>query len=257
MNVLRLLLAVLLASVPTVARAAETPPAWTSVTFGGVKLGEPMSAVRARLGDPVHDEDLGKGFLKARYLGDHNHVYLGVTHKNGNVAMVSLTPTPWSNEAAAADPFGVKFGITEDALVRLRGKPDSTDNGDGANRLLYGTSARWEYVIKDGKVSMITLIAPPAELAALPATVVPAAHQGASFRDAVVVIASNEIDGVGWEHIYVNDNACTGQGKPAFAGQALSTHGSHAYDIITVTCGGDKKTSRDYIFDITAYFGKL
>lgn len=235
---------------------ADVPAASTwRVSWLRVTLGEPMAAVSARLGDPLTDEDLGSGLRAARYMAGNPPVFLGVVHKSGNVVEISARAAPWAMSNSVTDPFGVALGMSEDAVVRLRGKPDATDNDAQVDRLLYGHNERWKYVIEHGKVAMILLAAPMDEIDRLAPSDMPVRHSGGSFSNAIVVKASNEENGVRFEYAYVALNACAAPQTPHTLNQALVQKGAHPFDVLTVVCGSIT-TPKTYYFDISSFFGK-
>ena len=79
-----------------------------------------------------------------------------------------------------------------------------------------------------------------------------ASEKGLSFEDAVVLDGvSNELDGVGAEHVY------TDQYEPGWTWQrqALVHNGGRVYGVIDLTGPGGE--TKSIYFDITDWFGKM
>jgi hypothetical protein len=81
-----------------------------------------------------------------------------------------------------------------------------------------------------------------------------AVRGGSSFDDAIVITASSEPDGVRAEYAYLAAHPCDG-GTWKLGKQALATHASVPYDILSVTCSSGG-AARDFYFDIRSFFGK-
>ena len=220
----------------------------------GVSLGEPVAAVRTSLGDPVDEEDLGDGLTKSRYLVADNTAFLGVDWKNGVVVMLSLEPLP-GESVAQADPSGAKIGDTEARIQTLRGKPDSTDNGDGADRWNYGSDPTWRYIFRNGTLGMII----NSSLSAMPdaqhAPPVPPLHNGTSIANAIVIKGENAMTGVHWEYVYLAFHPCPGNAKRKMLMQALLVNGKRSFDALTTQCPNGNPQM--FYFDITDFIGKL
>lgn len=242
----------MLASTLALILAAATGSQWL-----GVSLGEPAAAVRAALGDPLNEEDLGDGLTKSRYLTADNTAFLGVDRKNGIVVMISFSPVE-GESVTVADPFGVKIGDTESRVLAIRGKADSTDNGDGADRWMYGTDPGWRYIFRNGALAMIiasSVSAVQSAETAQSAPSVPPLHTGASIADAIVIKGENEMTGIQWEHAYLAYHPCQDSGKRELVKQALIRSNKRSFDALTTQCpGGSRQT---IYFDITDFIGKL
>lgn len=227
--------------------AAATPTRWL-----GVALGEPIAAVRATLGDPLDEKDLGDGLIKSVYLAADNSAFVGVDRKNGVVVMISLQPVKGST-VDLADPYGIRLGDLEQAVQKTRGKPDSTDNGDGADRWIYGSAPAWRYIFHNGVLGEIIAIDPNAAPSAA-AAADPPVHSGSSMADAIVIKGENEMTGVEWEYAYLAFHPCA-SGKRAMVKQALLTSNKRSYDLLTTKCPG--QDPQEIYFDISDYIGKI
>ncbi len=229
--------------------AAANGPQWL-----GVSLGEPVAAVRASLGDPLDEEDLGDGLTKSRYFVADNTAFLGVDWKNGVVVMLSFEPLQ-GESVTTADPSGAKIGDTEARIQAIRGKPDSTDNGDGADRWNFGSDPAWRYIFRNGTLAMIIASSLKSMPDAQHAPPVPPLHTGASIANAIVIKGENEMTGIEWEHAYLAYHPCSGGRKRELLKQALIANGKRSFDALTTRCpGNDPQT---LYFDITDYIGKL
>lgn len=215
--------------------AAALSPDTSNGTWFGITLGEPISQVRAQLGDPLNENDLGQGITKSRYLVDDNTALLGVDRKDGAVVMLSLT-SAGNKSSTAADPFGIQLGATEAAVQQARGKPGATDDGDGANRLLYGTAPMWHYIFHDGVLGMIIVTTRSND--ASPTTPDPPLHTGASIADAIVIKNETEMTGVGWEYAYLAYHPCNAEVQRKMVKQSLVTQAKHDYDVLQTSCPG-------------------
>ncbi|HET7814637.1 MAG TPA: hypothetical protein VFL13_09720 [Candidatus Baltobacteraceae bacterium] len=230
--------------------AAALSAQTASTTWFGVSLGETTAYVRAALGDPIDDRAIGEGLIKSRYLVDGNKAILGVDRKDGVVVMISLT-TASNEKSDAADPFGIKLGTAESAVQTKRGTPDALDNGDGADRFLYGSAPTWRYIFHDGALSTIIVNEsfPPAPVHD------PPLHTGTSISDAVIIKNETAVTGVEWEYAYLSFHPCSKTVPRTFTKQRLITRENREYDALETTCAG--KPSQTLYFDITDYFGKL
>jgi len=92
----------------------------------------------------------------------------------------------------------------------------------------------------------------PAPTASAP----PHSHDGSSLRNAIVLHARNEDEGVRSEYEYVAALTCNGGGHWKVTRQALVSAGGRSYDILSATCS-DGGAERSFFFDITGFFGKL
>jgi hypothetical protein len=107
-------------------------------------------------------------------------------------------------------------------------------------------SAIEEHVMRASAIGLAAI------LVASGAAPVAASEKGLSFDDAIVFDGvSNEIDGVGAEHLY------TDQHEPAWTWQrqALVHNGGRVYDVIDLTGPGGE--TKSIYFDITDWFGKM
>jgi hypothetical protein len=176
---------------------------------------------------------------------------LGVDRKNGMVVMLSLT-SAGNQTSTAADPFGVKLGTPETTLQQLRGKADATDNSDGVDRFLFGTSPMWHYIFRDGALGMIILTAHSSN--ATPAAPDPPLHAGTSFADAIVIKNETETTGVDWEYAYLAYHPCNAWVRRKMVKQSLVTQQKREYDVLETECPGE--APQTLYFDITDSFGK-
>ena len=238
------------------ALAAILLAAASATTWLHVSLGEPIAAVRANLGDSLAERDLGDGLTKSLYFVADNAAFLGVDRKNGVVVMISLeaAESPGS-PVSVTDPSGIRLGDTEQHVLAVRGTPDSTDNGDGADRLLYGSGAVWHYVFRDGKLVMIILSDAHGVTAVSSGVAEPVLHSGSSVADAIVIKGENAMTGVDWEYAYLAYHPCANGEKQKMLQQAPLSSNKHSYDALKTQCPGE--TPKTLYFDITDYIGKL
>jgi hypothetical protein len=209
-----------------------------STSWLGITLGEPYSAVYARMGDPViasHDERSEK-FV---YLIDHENAFLTVITEHGRVSGLRL----WSLPAATpstADPFGIRLNEDAQKLLDARGKPSrSAADADGPFDAYENGDVLWLYHLNgNNTIRTVTLAATQASIAAMPEQPLPALHTGASRADAIVVGAPSAADAERWEGMFFAVHSCTGGGTWRVAERATQTQDGSTYDAVTASCSG-------------------
>jgi hypothetical protein len=81
--------------------------------------------------------------------------------------------------------------------------------------------------------------------------------RGETIKDAIVIIASDEVTGVGMEYAHIAGERCSCGGEyNVETQQFLQLGGGKLYDKIDVIC---KKCSkkRSFFFDISSFYGKM
>lgn len=222
----------------------------------GVTLGEPLSAVYDRMGDPIvaTADDKVTTFV---YSVDKGRSFVTVLAQHGIVSGVRLWEPPGA-QSTLADPKGVMLGNDITALTTDMGTPSRNgQDSEGPYHAYQNGDVLWLYHMNgDATVRSITLATTEAAVAAIPAAPVPAVHAGDSIADAIRVVASSGADGVNWEHLYLAVHPCAKNGRWTMTKQVLQRLGGRSYDELTATCSGDE-ASRVFYFDATAYAGKL
>lgn len=218
--------------------------ALAATTWLGITLGEPYSAVYARMGDPViaaKDPNLQK-FV---YLTEHENAFVTVLTERGRVSGVRL----WSLPTAApktADPFGISLNEDVDKLLQSRGKPSRTAaDSDGPFDAYQSGDVLWLYHLNANQtVRTITVSATQSSIDDLPEQTLPQLHTGTSPADAVVMNAASPDDAKRWEDMYLAIRPCADQGKWRAGKRLTQTLSGAAYDAVTVTCssGGESQT---------------
>lgn len=74
--------------------------------------------------------------------------------------------------------------------------------------------------------------------------------KGTSLKDAVIVDAAGEYEGVKAEYGWLHQNN-PGCKKSA---QSVTSEGGRSYDVVEIQCASEKRTIH---FDITSFFGKM
>jgi hypothetical protein len=81
-------------------------------------------------------------------------------------------------------------------------------------------------------------------------------HGGTTFDDAIVIGATDEMQGVAAEYAYFDLNPCPGGGRWKPTLQSLVNEKGKPYDRLDTSCTTGGQT-RSFYFDISRYFGKL
>ncbi len=226
------------------------------VMWQGVTLGEPMSAVVSRLGDPLKVQNEAAVRTLYLYTSNHASTLLVLSVERGRVRRIRVVAL---NDGAftLTDGHGIALGATEAQLTTLNGKPtkvlastkfpvDIYERPDGI----------WSYEFLGGAVKAIQLAQAAADFSALPTVAEPVIHGGTSFDDAIVEMADNEFDGVKKENIYLQLQGCAPGVSWKTTTQSLMSHGGKKYDRLDTVCPTTNE-KRAFYFDITNYFGKL
>ena len=241
-----------------VALLSGTPnsqPTWLNVT-----LAEPETAVVARLGEVVLRPGQN-GEILADYAVDEARGNEGVVFKNGYVISVYLWRNSWKNDLPTiADLTGISLKMNEAELMKKRPEGGVTNsNANGLRSVVFTepSGATWTYEFRADKMQDISLDAPSASVATLPALPPLALHGGTSFEDALIDGATDESSGARNEENYVRTLRCDNNRHMwRESAQALANHNGRPYDILKLVCYGGGET-RDLYFDITSFFGKL
>lgn len=237
--------------------SAATP---APVTWQNVTLGQPASALRAVLGDPLRIVAFEKDDTRvARYwLAGANSTYLLVIERRGYVEGFDIfTDTAPSDVLAnvSPDPSGVRLGDTMDS-VRATHPGFREDQDRDGNATLVGkvsASAGAAYGFENGRVFRIHWsTAVSEEQPNLAPITVPA---GDSSATAISDMQNNESDGVAWEYRYLAFHPCAENAHWQITKQLLVREGGRAYDVLHVACQGTSD-ERDYFFETSNYFGK-
>jgi hypothetical protein len=219
-------------------------------SFLGITIGEKASAVSAKFGTPSSVKTDADGEFREYDLA--SGVALIVKEHDGLIVLVGaeLRPKMTSN---VTDPYGVTVGAAADTLQLRRGSPLATlSNGS----LEYDASpaGHWFYRIDGGKVTDISLTISYEALGLTKTD--DAGRDGSSIASAVVITASNEMDGITAEHDYIAKQSCPKGGSWSWTKQALRVAGSSTYDQIDTKCSSSDDV-RSFFFDITSFYGKL
>lgn len=244
-------LVVLLSTSPSLAQT-PAPPASSSPQFESVTLGEPMSGLRSRLGDPVHFTDDGHEQIW-RYIECGGAVFLDLlVQKN---VVYSVTVIRRFDNSPYTDPNGAAFGMTSAQLQAKFGAPQrtTTNADDGSVDLwYYSDHVAWIYEFYSDKLGFIQLVASP-DLRSTFATgspVLPA--DGTSIDRAILIRPSNLLADTMWIDAYLAMNACgsTGHWREIASKLApdLPNHDLLAYSIVHARCTVGTG-ERDFYFD--------
>jgi hypothetical protein len=215
-----------------------------SSSWLGITLGEPYSAVFARMGDPVvatHDNRSAK-FV---YLTDRENAFLTVITEHGRVSGLRLWSLPTATPSTT-DPFGIRLNEDAQKLLDARGKPSrSAADADGPFDAYQSGDVLWLYYLNgNGTVRAITLAATEDSVAAMPEQPLPALHAGASPADAIVVDAPSRGDSQRWEGMFFAVHPCANDGTWRVGKRTTQMQEGSAYDAVTATCstGGAAQT---------------
>ena len=226
------------------------------VAWQGITLGEPMSAVVSRLGDPMKVQKGSSVSTFYLYTRNHGSTLLMLSVERGRVRRIRLFALN-AGAFTLTDGHGIALGATEAQLTTLNGKPTtvltSTENPVDIYERPDGI---WSYEIIGGGVKAIQLAQATSEFAALSTVADPIVHGGTSFDDAIVDLADNESDGVKNEYTYLRLQECAPGVSWKTTMQSLLTHGKKTYDRLDTVCPGTNQ-KRTFYFDITNYFGKI
>jgi len=256
---------VLAAVGPARAQPVVPPPSWLGVT-----LEMPAAGLREIFGDPVRVTKLpdelppgqatgGVPERKARYIiSVQPPVFAIISERRGAVVGIeAYSPGALAAELPAiTDPSGVPLGATEEAV--LKAHPDARRMTSSLGPILVATiSERYlaSYAFEGERLNAITWFArastdPPGEGPPL------ADRSGDSTATAVLIVAKNELDGIGRETMWMRFHPCSGT-TPWSKRQVTTLHddGRRVYDKISYLCPPTGAT-RDVFFDITSFFGK-
>ena len=260
------MIAALLAAGAVIASPVPAP----TVVWQGVTLGEPVTAVIARLGEPLsrHKAIMGSYILEYKALGGAG--VLSLTDGGGTVTGIRLIANDVSTlRAQVVDPFGVALGDTADRLTELRGLPQRYDDeGGGEFTSYYGkqSEVRWTYGLIDNRVVSIGVVAAYRVVRASGAVVsVPTPRpsnaptpppRDASGLDRAVKVTPDEIDrDPEFEYTYVRAIGCGSSDHWSPVTETIFNAHRRNYSRIEAVCPstGEKKS---FYFDITLVFGR-
>lgn len=218
--------------------------ALAATTWLGVTLGEPYSAVHARMGDPViaaKDPDVTK-FV---YLTEHENAFVTVMTERGRVSGVRLWSLPTARPKTA-DPFGVTLNEEIGTVLETRGKPSRVaSDSDGPFDAYQSGDVLWLYHVNGNQtVRTITVSTTESAMEDLSEQPLPDLHTGTSVADAVVMNVTSPDDAKQWENMYLAIRPCASQGKWHEDKRVTQTQDGAAYDALTVSCssGGASQT---------------
>jgi hypothetical protein len=255
------------ASVGAASAATASPPV---VTWQGITLGEPISAVLARLGTPDTRRRAVMGSTLYEFRALEGDGTLSLTENAGIVIAVRVTvANPADLHSPVIDPFGVALGDTADRLTELRGVPQRYDDeGGGEFTSYYGmpSDARWAYGLHDDVVRSIAVIQPYRIVRATGVAVaVPTPRPSgaptppppdASSLDRAIKVTPDDLDAdMQFEYTYVRAVPCGTGDSFSPTGETLINAKRRNYSRIDATCRSTGE-QRSFYFDITAVFGR-
>lgn len=218
--------------------------ALAATSWLGIALGEPYSAVHARMGDPLvasHDNLISK-FV---YLTEGENAFVTVLSERGRVYGIRL----WSLPTAApktTDPYGIALNQDVDTLLQRRGKPARTgSDADGSFDAYQTGDVLWLYHVNGNQtVRTITLSEPESAIQQMPEQPLPTLHTGSSPADAIVMNAVSPADAKRWEGMYLAVRTCGSNGAWHEGPRAVVKQNGAAYDAVTASCssGGAMQT---------------
>lgn len=234
------------------AYAQTSSAAGNATQFEGVTLGEPMTSVRERLGDPVTvTSSMGK--LIWRYMERGGAIFLDVLVQD-NVAY-SVTVVRRFPNSPYTDAQGIAFGMTSDDVRAKRGAPDrvSTNADDGSLDLWYrDSSSVWIYEFYSSKLGFIQVLPPHGLNQGFAAAAATAAADGTSINQAIKIRPSNLLADTTWINTYLAMNHCGNGGRWKETSSTMkadpAVNDLFAYSIVHARCT-DGSTERDFFFD--------
>jgi hypothetical protein len=260
MNALRRLivsvLAISLAALPrSVMSATDAPLSWQGVT-----LGAPASTLRPVWGDPLRIVVLSDGAQVARYwLPGSDNTYLLVVERKGYIRSFEIFAEPAPTDTVQSipvDPSGVRLGDTLQSVASKHSDFHQSVDPEGRPLLVGRISATTgaAYSFENGRVRNINWVIKLADyLSELPPVALPA---GDSVSTAILDVQKDEIAGAAWEYRFLAFHPCGAKVRWQLKSQALIQADGRPYDVLHVVCP-ETKSERDFVFDISSYFGKF
>jgi hypothetical protein len=260
------------------AAAALQPPAPStspsaasaSVTWQGVTLGEPASAVTTRLGPPASRRKAVMGTYLLDYRALDGAGTLSLTEGDGVITGIRLIAAdPASLRTRVLDAFGVALGDSGDRLTELRGQPQRYDDEGGSEFTSYygrASEVRWAYGLRDGVVFSIGVILPYRVVRASGAAVRVATPRpsnvptplppDASGLDRAILVTQDELAAdPQFELSFVRRIPCAANDHWTPVAETIINAHRKNYSRIDAICPptGEK---RSFYFDITSVFGR-
>jgi len=241
---------------PAYSQTAEQSSSTTATgvpVFEGITIGEPLGAVRDRLGDPLTIKPIdSNGGSIWRYLSQNGAVYIDVLTKENVAYSITVVARFAASTYRMSD--GIAFGMrSEDVRAKL-GPPTrtTTNQDDGSVDLWYlGSGGAWIYEFHADRLDFIQLIPPHGSNSLSPGPpVVPA--DGSSFDKAVRVVQPFMVTPF-WINTYLAMNPC-GSGarwETSKGAQRSATYKNVDYAVVHASCS-DGSIQRDFFFD-TSY----
>ncbi len=231
---------------PSPAVSPSTIPAIAPV-LDDVKLGEPLSNLRERYGDPVATQELPKQSQRIWRFLENGNRFLDVLESNG--VAISVTVAKYTKTAEFTDQYGIAFGASAGDVSKALGQPQrvSRNADDGSIDLWYRTNdAVLIYEFLGDRLVFEQLLAPRAKQGQYPPAAAVDPHGGTSTADAVVVSPPQDA----WIHAYLALNGCDNDGH----WEIVSTHSiqkGSTYQVVHTACSSGNLT-RDFFFELPA-----
>jgi hypothetical protein len=230
------------------------PPSVLSKTgsFDGISIGQPVSELREKFGDPVRVVTMGSTVVW-RYLTLGAATFTDVILKRNLVQ--SITMLNRFTSVDFTDPNGIEFGLTPDQVRAKLGPPykTSTNSDDGSLDLTYRTVPYdWVYEFYGQKLGFIQLVVSPASLNNLNAGLPPPIGDGSSRQQAIWIRPSAASTNPDWIDLYLSNLPCGSGGHFKASSQEFvndaATNDATAITLVHAQCtsGTDR---RDYYFD--------
>jgi hypothetical protein len=224
-----------LALAVALATAGPTSDSSQAISWNGVTLGMRVSQLRAMLGDPVEITPSSDERLARYWIPGSDSTFFFIVEQRGYVAafhaFTEATPSS-SITTVPADPSGVRLGDTMQSIEQLH-PGFQTGAGDNGDQTLIGPGPTPHsgigYDFDGGRLhSFDWVIRLPQQLPILPPISEP---DGTSIANAIMDVQSNEMDGVHWEYIFIEFQACDGNTSWRPSGtQALLDENGKTYD---------------------------
>lgn len=244
-----MLAAVLLAAIAASPSPASSvsPAARVSVTLDNVSLGQPVSTIRDRVGDPVAIQEIPNQAQRIWRFLENGNRFLDVLEHDG--VAISITVAKYADAATFTDQRGIPFGAASDDVAKALGTPQrvSRNTDDGSVDFWYRSpDAVLIYEFLGDRLVFEQVLAPRDKQSAYPGAASVEPREGTSTSDAIAVSAPADA----WIHAYFALNACGAQGR----WQTVSTRQLEkgpTYEVVHASCSGANIT-RDFYFLLPA-----
>lgn len=239
------LLAAIVASPSPV--VSGSPAARLSATLDNVSLGQPISAIRERAGDPVAIQELPNQAQRIWRFLENGNRFLDVLERDG--VAISITVAKYAEAATFTDQRGVPFGAASDDVAKAMGQPQNVtrNTDDGSVDFWYRSAdAVLIYEFLNDRLVFEQVLAPRDKLPGYTGAPSIEPREGTSTADAITVSPPADA----WIRAYFALNACGAQGRWQTV-SARQLEKGPTYEVVHASCSGANIT-RDFYFLLPA-----